>query len=48
MANIDRGAERLEDDRWTAGKLIALGAVTLISALTAIWTLATAFAPPGY
>jgi hypothetical protein len=45
---IDRVAERREDDRWTAKKLIALGAVTLIVALAVIWTLASTFAPPGY
>ena len=45
---IDRVAERREDDRWTAGKLIGVGAGTLIAALTVIWILASVFAPPGY
>lgn len=45
---IDRVAERREDDRWTAGKLMTVGAVTLIVALGVIWILASTFAPPGY
>ena len=48
MVEIDRVAERREDDRWTAGKLIAVGTVTLVSALTVIWVLGSVFAPPGY
>ena len=45
---IDRVAEREEDDRWTASRLIALGAMTLILALSVIWYLGATFAPPGY
>lgn len=45
---IDRVAERQVDDSWTATRLIALGAGTLILALSVIWYLGATFAPPGY
>ena len=41
-------AERRADDSWTSTKLIVLGGITLAVALTAIWAIAKAFAPPGY
>ena len=41
-------AERRSDDSWTATKLIVLAAITLTVALSAIWLIASAFAPPGY